>query len=139
MARNWYKPMVLLMWLALPAMAWNYGRVWNQLPVRMAVHFDADWQANGYTSREGALKLGMGILVLLLILFTVSTLIVHAMKPSASWPALAIAYVVVGFCWYGNQMIIDFNLKAPAVHSELVDPASPAASDSQARFMQPHW
>ena len=48
------------MWLALPISAWEYWQVWDQLPTRMAVHFDANWQPNGYTSREGALELGLG-------------------------------------------------------------------------------
>ena len=68
MNRAWYKLAVFLMWLALPAAAWNYGRVWNQLPERMAVHFDANWQPNGYTSRAGAAELGLGIMAVMLIL-----------------------------------------------------------------------
>ena len=32
MNRNWYKPLVWLMWLALPATALNYWRAWEQLP-----------------------------------------------------------------------------------------------------------
>ena len=46
----------------LPITALNYWRAWDQLPARMAVHFDANWQPNGYTSREGALMLGLGIM-----------------------------------------------------------------------------
>ena len=67
-------------------------------PMRMAVHFDANWQPNGYTSREGALELGLGIMVFMLVLFTVGLLIAHALKPAASWPMLVVFYVVLGFC-----------------------------------------
>ena len=112
MARNWYKPLVVLMWLALPTAFWNYWQSWDQLPARMAVHFDANWQPNGYTSREGALELDLGIMLVMLVLFTVATLIINAMKPAAAWPALVIAYVVIGFCWYGNQMIVNFNMNS---------------------------
>lgn len=111
MRLNWYKTAVLLMWLALPIAAWNYWSVWERLPGRMAVHFDANWQPNGYTSREGSLELGLGIIVVLLVLFTVATLIIHDLKPNAALPALVIAYVVIGFCWYGNYSIVKFNLK----------------------------
>ena len=135
MTGNWYKPLVVLMWLALPTAFWNYWHVWDQLPARMAVHSDANWQPNGYTSREGALELGLGIMLTMLILFTVTALIMHALKPTAAWPALLIAYIVIGFCWYGNRMIVDFNLKAQKAHSELVGPASPAASNSQTRIV----
>ena len=119
MARTWYKTLVVLMWLALPTSAWDYWHVWDQLPVRMAVHFDANWQPNGYTSREGALQLGLGIMVVLLVLFTVATLIIHALKPPAAWPALVISYVVLGFCWYGNYSIVKFNLNAQAQTTQL--------------------
>ena len=129
--RRAYKPLVLLMWLVLPVTAWSYWSVWDQLPARLAVHFDANWQPNGYTSREGAVMLGLGIMAVILILFTVTVLILHAMKPEAAWPALIIAYVVLGFCWYGNHSIVNFNLHAQPAHSELVGPISPANSNSR--------
>ena len=117
--RVWHKPAVLLMWLALPTAAWLYWRVWDQLPARMAVHFDANWQPNGYTSREGAVQLGLAILVVMLVLFTIATLIIDVLKPAAFWPALVISYVVLGFCWYGNYSIVDFNVRTQQVHSGL--------------------
>jgi hypothetical protein len=116
--RKWHKPLVLLMWLALPAAAWTYWRVWDQLPTRMAVHFDANWEPNGYIPREGALKLGLEILLITLVLFTAATLIIDALKPAGFWPALVISYVVLGFCWYGNYSIVKFNLQAQVAHSQ---------------------
>ncbi len=118
MNRKWYNAAVLLMWLALPTAAWNYWSVWDRLPGRMAVHFDANWQPNGFTSREGALELGLGIMVVMLVLFTIATLIMYALKPVAALPALVIAYVVVGFCWYGNYSIVKFNLNAQHSNSQ---------------------
>ena len=128
MIRLWHKPAILLMWLALPTAAWIYWRVWDQLPARMAVHFDANWQPNGYTSREGAVQLGLEILVVMLVLFTLATLIIDALKPAAFWPALLISYVVLGFCWYGNYSIVEFNLKAQGAHSESLAPISKSTS-----------
>jgi uncharacterized membrane protein len=130
MIRDSYKALVLLMWIALPVNAWNYWRVWDQLPARMAVHFDANWQPNGYTSKEGALELGLGIMAVMLVISTVAMLAARAQKPSSAWPALIISYIVLGIMWYGNSSIIDFNLKAQPAHSELVGPNSPAMSDS---------
>ncbi|MGC2477242.1 MAG: DUF1648 domain-containing protein [Candidatus Sulfotelmatobacter sp.] len=130
MARDFYKPAVLLMWLTLPTAAWNYWRVWDQLPARMAVHFNGRGQANGFASREGAVETGLGIMLLILVVFTAVSLILHQAKPVASWAALAIAYVVLSFCWYGNYSIVEFNLKASPAHSELVGTSSPALSDS---------
>ena len=132
MGRNWHKPLILLMWLVFPAAAWSYWSVWAQLPPRMAVHFDANWQPNGYTSREGAVELGLGILLVMLVLFTVATLVIDTLKPAAFWPALLISYVVLGFCWYGNDSIVKFNLGA-ATHAGILDPAK-ATPSSQSQM-----
>ena len=113
-----YKPMLVVMWLSLIASALKYWRSWDQLPARMAVHFDANWQPNGYTSKEGAVGLGLGIMTVMLVLFTVAGLIAHAMKPVAAWPMLFIFYVVIGFCWYANNSIVNFNLRSQQVRPE---------------------
>jgi len=122
MSRDWFKPLVALMWLMPLAAVASYWQAWDQLPSRMAVHFDANWQPNGYTSREGAVTLGLGIMVVMLVLFTLAALIVRALKPSASWPILLISYVVLGVCWFGNHSILDFNLHSQPAHSEWVGP-----------------
>ena len=111
MNRAWYKPAVWLAWLALPITALKYWRAWDRLPMRMAVHFDANWQPNGYTSREGALMLGLGIMAMMLLLFTVGGLIANALKPSAAWPLLVLFYVILGFLYYGNASIVKWNLQ----------------------------
>lgn len=116
MSRSAYKPLLLLMWLALVTSAVNYWRVWTQLPARMAVHFDANFEPNGYTSREGAAELGLGIMAVLLLLFTIAGLIACDMKPAAAWPMLVVFYVVVGILWYGNYSILRFNLNRLAPH-----------------------
>lgn len=139
MGRNCRRLLILLMWLVLPAVAWSYWSVWGQLPPRMAVHFDASWQPNGYTSREGAVELGLGILLVMLVLFTVATLVIDTLKPSAFWPALLIAYVVLGFCWYGNVSIVKFNLGA-ATHAGILAPAkaTPRSQSQKAWQKFPH-
>lgn len=133
MNQGWYKALVLLMWLALPMSALEYWLAWDRFPARMAVHFDANWRPNGFTSREGALELGLGIMAVMLAVFTVSTLFAEALKPSAAWPVLVISYVVLGFVWYGNHSIVEFNLNPQPAHSELVGLNSPAVSDSYSR------
>jgi hypothetical protein len=130
MRRDWYRPLVWLMWAALPITALEYWRVWDRLPMRMAVHFDSNWQANGYTSREGAIMLGLGIMAVLLLFFTVAALIARAMKPAASWPMLLAFYVVLGFLWFGNHSIVEWNLNPPPAHSELMGPNPPAVGNS---------
>ena len=116
MLRSTYKPLLLLMWLALITTAVNYWRVWDQLPARMAVHFDANFQPNGYTSREASAELGLGTMAVLLLLFTVAGLIAQAMKPLASWPMLIGFYILTGILWYGNYSVLRFNLNRLAPH-----------------------
>jgi Protein of unknown function (DUF1648) len=130
MNRSWYTTAIWMMWLALPITALNYWRAWDQLPARMAVHFDANWQPNGYTSREGALMLGLGIMAFLLVVFTVGGFILRAQRSSPAWPLLALFYVVLGITWYGNNRIVEYNLNAQPAHSELVGSPSWATSDS---------
>jgi len=131
MKQDWYKPLAWAMWLFLPGTALNYWRAWDQLPMRMAVHFNASSQPNGWTSREGAVMVGLGIMAVLLVLFTVGALIVRALQPSASWPMLIGFYIVLGFLWYSNNAIVTWNLRAhdAAQRSELVVPRIPPRSN----------
>lgn len=123
---NWYKVATWLPWLALPITALTYWRAWDRLPLRMAVHFDANWNPNGYTSREGALMLAMGIMAVMLIVCTVGAYAVRALKQNAAWGVLFVLYVALGFCWYGSNLIVDYNLKsnAEAPHSWNAAPRS---------------
>jgi Protein of unknown function (DUF1648) len=130
MNRDWYKTLVWLMWFALPLTALNYWYAWDSLPMRMAVHFDINWQPNGYTTREGSLTLGLGIVAFLLVAFTISALVVYTLKRSAAWPVLAISYVMLIFACYGNYSIVKFNLNPQPARSELVGSHSPATNDS---------
>jgi Protein of unknown function (DUF1648) len=116
---RWYKTLVGLMWLALPMTALSYWRNWDQLPMRMAVHFDANWRPNGYTSREGSLTMGLGIMAFMLVVFTIGLLVVHAQKPTAAWPLLLVFYVTLGFLWFGNYSIVKWNLNPPPARSRL--------------------
>ena len=119
MKRDWYKTLTWIMWLALPITALNYWRAWDQLPPSMAVHFDVNNHPNGYTTKEGALELGLGIMAFMLVTSTIAALVSHALKPSSSWPVLVISYIVLAFICYGNNAIVAFNLKAQASQAAL--------------------
>jgi hypothetical protein len=115
MNREWSKPpvwLILAMWLALPITASQYRQNWDRLPARMAVHFDAEWNPNGFTSREGAEDFGLVITTVMLAVFTTGAFATRATKQSAAWPLLVVFYIVLGFLWYGNHSIIEFNLRA---------------------------
>jgi hypothetical protein len=79
----------------------------------MAVHFDANWQPNGFTSREGSLMLALGIMAFLLVIFTVGAHAVRVNRPGAAWPVLISLYLALGFFWFANNWIVQRNL-----HSE---------------------
>lgn len=74
MTGDWYKSLLLLMWIAPPVNAVNYWRVWDRLPSRMAVHLDANRQPNGCTSKEGAVMFGQWITATMLAIFSVAML-----------------------------------------------------------------
>ena len=139
MNRDWYKPAIWLMWLALPTTALNYWRTWDRLPMRIAVHFDAYWQPNGYTSREGSLMLAMGMMSFLLVLFTIAAHIVRAHKPGSAWVMLAFFYLSLGAVWLVNNWIVVRNLNPLPAHSEWVGPISPAMNNSDMQaVLQPY-
>jgi hypothetical protein len=125
------------MWLVLPATVLKYWRAWYRLPSRMAVHFDANWQPNGYSSREGSLMLALGITAFMLLVFTIAAYIVSAQKPGAAWPILIVFYVSLSVLWLANNWIVERNLRALPAHSELVGSNSPATGDSR-KVLQPH-
>lgn len=112
MNRSIYKMATWLMWLALPTTALDYWRNWGRLPARMAVHFDVNWQPNGYTSREGSLMLALGIMAFMLVTFTVGAHAVRVNKPAAAWPVLISLYLALGLFWFANNWIVQRNLQS---------------------------
>ena len=113
-----------LAWLALPLTALNYSRAWDRLPMRIAVHFDANWQPNGWTSREASRTLALGMTAFLLVVFTVA---IYAMLRTATsnlsrWALVAIFYLALGVVYRVNSWIVDRNLsgKQSSPFAELI-------------------
>lgn len=120
MNRSWYTLATWLMWLALPITALSYLRVWDRLPMRMAVHFDVNWQPNGWTSREGALLLGLGIMAFMLVVFTVASYAARATQPKAAGPLMVIFYLMLIGLWIVNTWIAERNLTGQSPQSALL-------------------
>ena len=117
MERKLFIAAVGLAWLALPMTALNYSRTWDRLPPRVAVHFDINWQPNGWTSREGARTLALGMTAFLLVVFTIVAYIARRTAASTSsrlsvWALVAIFYVVLGVVYYVNVWIVERNLQS---------------------------
>ena len=134
MNRDWYQAAIWLGWRALPATALNYWHAWDRLPARMAVHFNANWQSNGRTTKEGSLLLALDLITFMLTLCTVAAYVVQALNPRSSWPVLIAFYGALGFGWYGSNSIGEYNLHRDrqARHTE----CAPATS---ARMRSREW
>jgi hypothetical protein len=108
-----------LMWVALPLTALRYAQVWSELPIRMATHFAADGQANGWMSRETALYFGLGLTAFVLVIFTFIALVILKQKPvpdTSAFTILAFFYLMLAFVFYVNNSILQHNLTgAPVV------------------------
>jgi hypothetical protein len=118
MERRLFQIAAGLTWLALPLTALNYWRSWDRLPMRVAVHFDINWQPNGWTSREGSLMLALGTTAFLLVIFTIACYALRgaAVSSLARWTMVAGFYVVLGFVYCVNNWIVDRNLEPRPTH-----------------------
>jgi len=112
MNRKLYQSLTGLMWLSLPLTALRFWMVWDQLPLRMATHFNASGLPNGWMSREVALQTAMGITAVMLAIFTSILLVMQKQKGTeiVSWAFLAFSYLVVGFVFVINNKVVTYNL-----------------------------
>jgi hypothetical protein len=104
-----------LMWFGVPAMAGLYAASWQELPARLATHFDFANHPNGWMSREGSLtfSLVMGILVAGL-----ATLILARVKrpDPAAWALLVLFYVILGTLLWAEDATIAYNVHGKPVN-----------------------
>ena len=111
MNRKLYTTATALMWLALPLTALRYWLAWDQLPASMATHFAADGHPNGWMPRDTALYYGLGITAFVLLVFTLIAFV--GLRPRgridrAWWALLGFFFVILGFVFYANTSIIDY-------------------------------
>jgi hypothetical protein len=126
MERKLFLAAVVIPWLVIPLTARNYSRAWERLPPRVAVHFDANWRPNGWTSREGARTLALGMQSFLLAVFTIAAFAVSRVRVSSvpQWALVAVFYLVIGLVYFVNQWIVDRSLaqqSAPVTSLRLHD------------------
>lgn len=121
---------IALMWLALPLTALRYWTVWDQLPARMATHFNAAGQANGWMSREASLQFAVGFALFMLAVFTIVAYVMHKSKTAGvmSWAMLGFFYLVTGFIYYANCQVLDYNLAGQPIHLDVVTALIPGAA-----------
>lgn len=128
MNRKFFQLAIVLLWMALPLIAIQFWVVWDDLPVRMATHFNGASQPNGWMSREVAFEFGAGVMAFLLLVFTpILWLISRHKVDKFAWAFLGFCFVVVGFVAAGNQQVIDYNLRGTPVRPEPLLIVIPAA------------
>jgi len=104
-----YRALTAMLWLALPLTALQYWSVWDQLPGRMATHFGAAGQPNGWMTRETSLIFAMVVTTLLLAALTWA--LIRVRKPDLlAWSLLAMLYVVMGGLFSINIEVLRYNL-----------------------------
>jgi len=105
-----YRIITALLWLALPAIGLQYWMVWDHLPARMASHFWAAGQPNGWMTRETSVIFSLVLLVFLLATFTF--VLTRIRKPDAlAWSLLAMFYVVTGVLVSVTSSVLDYNIR----------------------------
>jgi hypothetical protein len=104
-----YRTITALLWLALPLIGLQYWIVWGQLPARMASHFGATGEPNGWMTRETSVIFSLVLVAFLLATFTFMLSRIH--KPDAlAWSLLAMFYVVCGVLVSVTSSVLDYNI-----------------------------
>jgi Domain of unknown function (DUF1648) len=112
----YFRALTVLMWAALPANAVLYAAWWNQLPQRMATHFNFANQPNGWMPREGSFGFAMFFATLLAV---IATVILSRVKTpdAAAWGLLALFYVVEGTLLWAENSTIAYNTRGTPVNA----------------------
>ena len=114
-SRKYLRALTALIWLSVPLMAGLYAIWWQELPARLATHFDFANYPNGWMSREGSLVFWLVIGTSLagmasLILFRVK-------KPDPlAWALLILFYVIIGTLLWAEEAIIGYNVHRQPVN-----------------------
>ena len=117
MTRSAYRTLTMLLWLAPAAIGFRYWQLWDRLPVRMASHFDAAGQVNGWMARDAALYFDLGFLAFLAAVFSVALYMVRSKYGASklSWALLAFAHGEVWSCTQLLNSTLDYNLDGSAI------------------------
>ncbi|MGO9862513.1 MAG: DUF1648 domain-containing protein [Terriglobales bacterium] len=112
MHRRIFQLAIVLLWLALPLVAYLYLQVWADLPAHVATHFNAAGEANGWMSPVQALHFGVGFIAFLLVIFTPLLLYTaHSRVDAFSWAMLAFCALVLGLMVEVNRGIVNYSVR----------------------------
>jgi len=129
MNRRIFQLATVFLWIALPLVAQQYLRVWDQLPIHVATHFNAAGEANGWMARDQALQFGVGFEAFLLVIFTALLLYTaHSHVDAFAWAMLAFCALVLGFVVEVNRSIVNYNLHGASLELKPMLVAIPFAA-----------
>jgi uncharacterized membrane protein len=105
---NTFAKRLWALWLAIPMTALNYWLVWNHLPSRIAMHWDATGRPNSWASPDEARTFTLGFLAFVLVMVMAVGHLVAYSRPDRARPALILLYIAVclicallnGFVWF---------------------------------------
>ena len=104
-----YRALTAMLWLTLPLTGLQYWSVWDQLPARMATHFGASGQPNGWMTRDTSLIFAMAVTAFVLVALTWA--LTRVRKPDVlAWSLLAMFFVVMGALFSINVAVLNYNL-----------------------------
>jgi hypothetical protein len=118
MNRKSFAALTALMWIALPFTILRYARVWNQLPVNMATHFNAAGEPNGWMPRLTSLYFALGLTAFMLVIFTAMAVLVLKQKSPPDAPTFALLgffYLILGGVYSVNSGLVEYNLTGKPV------------------------
>jgi len=114
-SRRYLRVFTALIWLALPVMAVMYAMSWQELPARLATHFDLANHPNGWMSRGASLAF---LLVMGGFMAGLATVILSRVKKPdpAAWALLILFYVILGTLLWAGEAIIAYNVHGQPVN-----------------------
>jgi hypothetical protein len=117
MKRRLYFGLTCLMWLVLPLTALQFRQNWERLPLRMATHFNAANQPNGWMTRDQALWSSFEILAVVLTVFTLILIFSNRKQEITgfAWVVLSFFYIVIGLCWYMFSSTLKYNVSGQPI------------------------
>jgi hypothetical protein len=117
MNRNLYRTLTALLWLTPAAIALRYWQVWDQLPLRVATHFDAVGHANGWMPRDASLHFCLGFIAAVAAVFSVVLILMQWKYPLAkfSWAFLIFCHAEIWAAVILLNSTLDFNLKGTPI------------------------
>jgi hypothetical protein len=127
MNRNLFRAITVLLWAAPVAVAARYWQVWEQLPGRMATHFDAAGRTNGWMSREESFQFSVGFVAVLVLVFFGILLLVDKKYPLAklSWALLGFFHLETWVTVYLMNSMVGYNLNGTPLNAVPVLVATP--------------